>query len=148
MRDGYSSPARARPIRKAGAALFALALTAALSACASDAAKAEYYDSLTVTDPDLGAVADGSYRGVHALTPPLGVFVPNSRVEVEVSVSDHRYQDIVILTKAVSTWPHLAKMRDLIVEKQSLQIDALTGATSLTGKAYLKAISQALGGNE
>jgi uncharacterized protein with FMN-binding domain len=148
MSDEKKTLARKGGIAKLGLALFGLALTAALSACASSAAKAEYYDSLTVADPDLGVLADGSYRGAHTLTVPLGVYAANPSVEVEVSVSGHRYQDIVVLTKAVSTWPHLAKLRDLIVENQSLQVDALTGATSLTGKAYLKAVAKALGGSE
>jgi uncharacterized protein with FMN-binding domain len=123
-----------------------MALMVSMSACASKGDKEAYYNTLTVADPDLGAVADGAYRGEHALTLPLGVYVANSRVEVEVSVSDHRYREIAVLTKEVSSWPHLAKLRELILEKQSLQVDALTGATSLTGKAYLKAIANALGG--
>jgi uncharacterized protein with FMN-binding domain len=123
---------------------FLAAMMAVLAGCASNDALRSYYDSIEATDPDLVSFPDGRYRGEHALKPPMGVFVANNRVEVEVSIADHRYADIVILTKAVEGWSHLKSLRGLILERQTLQVDALTGATSLTGKAYVKAIENAL----
>jgi uncharacterized protein with FMN-binding domain len=81
---------------------------------------------------------------VLALRPPFGVYAANPRVGVAVSVADHRYADIEILTKSIAAWPHLEKLRGLILERQTLQVDAISGATSLTGKAYLLAVEDAL----
>jgi uncharacterized protein with FMN-binding domain len=126
-----------------GTAALAFAATI-LSGCATREAKYEYYASLTVNDPDLASLTDGAYKGSHSLKPPRGVYVPNSQVDVAVRIADHRYADIAILTKSVAGWPHLAKLRDLVIERQTLQVDALSGATSLTGKAYLMAIENAV----
>jgi uncharacterized protein with FMN-binding domain len=123
----------------------ALALAAPLLAgCATKAAEAEYYASLAIEDPDLGSAADGSYKGSHALRPPFGVYVANPRVDALVRIADHRYADIAITTRSAAPMPSLAKLRRLILERQTLQVDALSGATSLTGKAYLKAVESAL----
>ena len=141
MKTIFTRTNSAKAILAAGA----LALAAAgLTGCATNAEKETYYASLTVQDPDLSAIVDGSYRGSFALKPPAGIYVANSSVEVEVSVVDHLYRGITVLTKSVAGWPSLAKLRDLIRERQTLQVDGLSGATSLTGKAYLKAVENAL----
>jgi uncharacterized protein with FMN-binding domain len=103
-----------------------------------------YYQSLGVRDPDLTLFGDGRYPGEYSLSPPFGVFVAQNHVEVDVIIQDHSYEDIIVKTDSVKNMEHLKKMRQLILERQTLQIDALTGATSLTGKAYLNAIAGAL----
>ncbi len=115
-----------------------------LGGCETSKAKQEYYDSLSVEDPDLISIKDDRYSGEHSLNPPFGIFVAQKRVELRVVIADHSYKDIIVITESLKNNEYLAKMRKLILEKQTLQIDALTGATSLTGKAYLKAIESAL----
>jgi uncharacterized protein with FMN-binding domain len=114
------------------------------SGCASAMTERTYYDSLVIVDPDLSSVSDGRYTGECTLTPPWGVYVGQNHVEVEVVIAGHSYEDIIVKTESLKSHEHLQKMRGLILENQSLQIDALTGATSMTGKAYLKAIMAAL----
>jgi uncharacterized protein with FMN-binding domain len=92
----------------------------------------------------LPGIENGNYTGKYTLIPPVGVFVAQNKVEVSVTINDHTYQDISINTQSVKAMAHIGKMRDLIIEHQTLQIDALSGATSLTGKAFLKAIEHAL----
>jgi uncharacterized protein with FMN-binding domain len=115
-----------------------------LGGCATSKAKQEYYDSLSVDDPDLVSVKDDRYSGEHSLNPPFGILVAQRHVELWVVIADHSYKDIIVITESLKNNEYLAKMRKLILERQTLQIDALTGATSLTGKAYLKAIESAL----
>jgi len=86
-----------------------------LGGCTTSMTEKAYYKSLSVEDPDLSRICDGQYSGEHTLSPPFGVIVAQNHVDVEV-----------------------------IINNQTLQIDALSGTTSLTGKAYLKAIEDAL----
>ena len=96
-------------------------------------------------DPNLSLFGDGRYSGECTLCLPFGVFVAQNHVEVDVIIQDHSYGDIVsVKTESVKNLEHLKKMRKLIIERQTLQIDGLTGATSLTGRAYLNAIASAL----
>ena len=115
-----------------------------LAGCATSETADEYYERLSVTDPDLSQIADGSYSGECTLNPPFGVYVAKNHVELEVVIANHLYNNIIIKNESVKDKEHLKIMHDLIIEKQTLQIDALTGATSLTGKAYLIAIKNAL----
>jgi len=115
-----------------------------LGGCATSKVKQDYYDSLSVEDPDLVRIQNDRYSGEYNLNPPFGVIVAQKHVEVWVVIADHSYKDIIVITKNLKNNEHLAKMRKLILERQTLKIDALTGATSLTGKAYLKAIANAL----
>ena len=63
---------------------------------------------------------------------------------MDVSVVANRYEDIVVTERAVQNMQYLETLRDLILSEQSLQVDGLTGATSFTGKAYLKAVESAV----
>ncbi len=103
-----------------------------LNGCSSKS----YYDSLSVEDPNLSLFGNGKYYGEDTLNPPFGVFIAQSHVEVEVVIHDHAYEDIIVKTKTLKNFDHLKKIRQLIIDKQTLQIDGLAGATSLTGKAY------------
>jgi len=115
-----------------------------LSGCPAFMTESAYYQSLGVLDPNLSLFGDGLYSGEWTLSPPFGVFVAQNHVEVDVTIQDHSYEDIVVKTESIKNMEHLEKMRQLVIDKQTLQIDGLTGATSLTGKAYLKAIVNAL----
>jgi len=128
--------------RSVGLAVFSVVCL--LSSCTTLPAEKAYYQSLGVVDPDLARVGDGHYAGEYTLNPPPGVFVAMKQVSVDVSIRDHSYSDIVVTTEGVKNLDRLKVMRQLILDKQTLQVDALAGATSLTGRAYLKAIESAL----
>lgn len=115
-----------------------------LGGCATSETLRDYYDSLSVDDPDLSIVEDGKYSGEYTLDPPFGVYVAKNRVELKVVIANHSYKDIIVTTESLKSHDHIKKMRKLILERQTLQIDAMTGATSLTGKAYINAIVDAL----
>jgi len=115
-----------------------------LGGCATPKVKQEYYESLSVQDPDISRIEDDRYSGEYTLKPPFGVMIAQKHVELWVVIADHSYKDIIVKTETLKNNEYLANMRKLIIEKQTLQIDAITGATSLTGKAYLKAIESAL----
>jgi uncharacterized protein with FMN-binding domain len=126
------------------AAAAALA-AAALAGCASDREVRAYYDSLAVVDPDLSAKADGRYAGNFSIDPPFGIWVANTSASVEVDIEAHRYKDIrVVAPPNLKSFAHLDTLRSLILAEQTLDVDAVSGATSFTGKAYLNAIAQAL----
>lgn len=131
--------------KRSSLGLAAVAMALSVASCATEASARAYYDALVVADPDLSAKPDGIYPGQYSLQLPFGIWVANPRVEVEVSIQDHRYADVSVTgPKGVESFDHLRVLRGLILERQSLQVDALSGATSLTGKAYLKAIESAL----
>lgn len=115
-----------------------------LGGCAMVQAEKDYYESLSVADPDLARIGDGKYWGECTLHPPIGVIVAQNRVELYVVIANHAYADIVVETKTLKDNDHLKKMRRLVIENQTLQLDAMSGPTSLTGKAYLRAIADAL----
>jgi uncharacterized protein with FMN-binding domain len=112
--------------------------------CASESALREYSDSIVITDPDLSTTEDGTYRGDYRIEPPFGIWVANPHVEVDVQVANHRYEKIDILTESVRSMEEVTTLGALVIEHQSLQVDGLTAATSLTGKTFLKAIESAL----
>ena len=133
--------------RKNGTMIAAIALGAAVflsGGCASESETSAYYESIVVTEPDLSATQDGVYSGACEIDPPFGIWVAQKRVSVDVSVVANRYEDIVVTERAVQNMQYLETLRDLILSEQSLQVDGLTGATSFTGKAYLKAVESAV----
>ncbi|MCD6327500.1 FMN-binding protein [bacterium] len=86
---------------------------------------------------DLSSVADGVYRGAYKSD--------GFQWEVKVRVKDHKIFGIEILKEREGD-SHDEKARDMIgrvVVEQSLQVDAVSGATK-SSKALLKAIENAL----
>ena len=116
----------------------------------------EYLDSIKVKNPDMNTITDGVYTGTYKLDVPFGVIAVFPEVTVSVSVSNHRYTDIRIsngyfydtnendspedIRKSKYTF---LKMLDEILAKQTIEVDATTGA-SVSSKATLKAIEKAL----
>lgn len=93
------------------------------------------YKNLVVNDVELDELPDGAYEGYFK-----GGRFTNS---VEVTIKDHR---IVNIRKTGSPKPIeklYGQIYDKVVEKQSLAIDAVSGA-SITTKTSLKAIENAL----
>lgn len=97
------------------------------------------YSRLTIRDIDLADVPDGTYRGDFD-----GGRWSNS---VEVTVENNRIGDISVVKDVRFKRAGVSKELFARVEKQqSLVVDAVSGAT-VTCKAYLKSIENALEGS-
>jgi len=94
--------------------------------------------NLSISQVDFSKLKDGTYTGLHK-----GGRFSN---KVQVTVESGRVTGISIVR---DVWFHEAnttkQIINTIIEAQSLQVDAVSGAT-LTTKAYLKAVENALAG--
>jgi len=96
------------------------------------------YKSITATMPDLTLLQDGTYRGFYSLQ---GAPV---KVTLDVNVQDHKITDIKIIKHFCSPIGKKAgKIVDRVIEKQSLEVDVVSGATG-SSISILKAIETAL----
>ena len=93
------------------------------------------YNELVIRDVDLQNIADGVYEGSFK-----GGRFSNS---LEVTVRDHTIVDIKRLKSSMSQEDVRQKIYARVMEKQSLQIDTVSGAT-VTTLTTLKAIENAL----
>jgi len=99
------------------------------------------YKSLMANMPDLASIADGVYRGYYDVSStPVNA-------TVDVTVQNHRITEINIVKHMRSPVGKKAeKITDIIIERQRLDIDAISGATA-SSKAILKAVENALQNN-
>lgn len=87
---------------------------------------------------DLSKVPDGTYQGKYE----SGRFTNR----VELTVKNGKITSIAILDDVTFAKPEVREeLFDRIIDKQSLNIEAVSGATA-TSKAYLKAIENAVSG--
>ena len=94
--------------------------------------------NMEISEADISSLPDGVYRGREDY---LG-FTCNA----EVTVRGHRIEDVKLSEDRTDAWVEKAKgVGAEVVKKQSLKVDAVTGAT-ITSKAMLKAIEKALKG--
>lgn len=89
--------------------------------------------------PDLSYLSDGNYTGEYSLLPV--------HVKVQVSVSEHQITDIAILEHDNGLGSAAESITFDVIEQQSLDIDAVSGAT-VSSKCILKAIENALEGEK
>lgn len=90
---------------------------------------------LPVSMPRLSDLPDGNYAGEYAKGPV--------RVEVEVVVRQHKIIDILIVRHDNGLGSAAEKITDDVIKEQSLEVDAVSGAT-VSSKCILKAIENAL----
>jgi len=110
-----------------------LLLFSLLIICCSTADK-----NVTAQLPDLANFKDGVYRGTYDLSGTPVV------VTLDVSVHDNKIIDVKIIKHICSPIGKKAEViTEQVVKKQSLEIDAISGATG-SSKAILKAIETAL----
>lgn len=96
----------------------------------------EETNQLVIGDMHVDTIADGIYTGEYN-----GFRWSNS---VEVTVEQHRITDIKLLKKQVFAKDEtMNTLIDSVKEKQSLQVDVVTGA-SIDSKALLRSIENAL----
>lgn len=84
---------------------------------------------------DLAQVPDGTYSGAHSVFPVS--------VQVNVTVLEHRITDIQLVKHQNGQGGAAEVIPDQVIRAQSLQVDAITGATA-SSKVILKAIDNAL----
>jgi uncharacterized protein with FMN-binding domain len=88
---------------------------------------------------DFGRLNDGTYIGVYE-----GGMYKWRENEVRVTVSSGKVSSIVVLRHKENRKPEFTdELFRRVIEAQSLQVDAISGAT-LTSKAYLKGVENAL----
>ena len=92
-------------------------------------------ETLIVEDVDLGAVRDGRYEGTQRNLPVTA--------KVRVSVEGGRITDIELLRHFHGPDHGADAILERVMASQSLQVDAVTGAT-YSSKVVLKAIESAL----
>ena len=96
------------------------------------------YKNLVAEMPDLAPIADGVYRGNYDLS---GVPVA---VTLDVIMQDKKIIKIEIVEHSSSPIGKKAeRIIDTIIEMQSLDVDAISGATA-SSKVILKAVENAL----
>lgn len=95
--------------------------------------------NLPISDLDLRNLKDGTYIGDYE-----GGMYKWRANEVQVTVSSGKVSDIKILKHKENQSPEFTgKLYDRVIKSQSLQVDTISGAT-LTSKAYLKSVENAL----
>lgn len=97
----------------------------------------ERVDSLVINDVDVSQISDGRYTGSYDLKIVAA--------EVAVNVKDGRIESVEIIEHINGRGKVAETVTDAVVKKQSLAVDAVSGATA-SSKALLKAIENALTG--
>lgn len=112
-------------------------LTAATAACVCFALVAVFLrpQPLDIGTVDLSTISDGSYIGVCQNKILFAV--------VKVEVQDHEITGIEVLEHKASYLEQAEQIAGTVCSKQSLEVDAITGAT-LTSDTVLKAVKNAL----
>lgn len=89
-----------------------------------------------ITNVNLSAINDGTYSGKYNYG--------RWSNQINVTVRDHKITNIDIIKDVIFPKDNVAKqLFDNVMGKQSTQVDAISGAT-ITCKAYLKSIENAL----
>jgi uncharacterized protein with FMN-binding domain len=92
-------------------------------------------DAITINNPDLTTVADGTYRGNSKVGPV--------RVALDVTIQNRAISSIQIIEHFNGRGKKAETIVPRIVEAQSLDVDVVSGATG-SSKAILKAVENAL----
>lgn len=90
---------------------------------------------LDVMDVDLMLISDGTYTGEYSAVPVSA--------RVSVTIKEHRIESIELLEHNHGQGDGAEVIPSIVVEKQTLQIDSVSGAT-YSSKVILKAIENAL----
>lgn len=92
-------------------------------------------NSITVSNLNMANITDGIYVGKYSITPVY--------VEVEVTVTEHKITNIKIIEHENGLGGKAEKIVDDVISRQSLEVDAVSGAT-VSSKCIIKAIENAL----
>ena len=93
-------------------------------------------ENLAINLVDLTAIEDGTYAGVYQ--------AGRWSNEVAVSVADHQIANIAVVKTVTIDDPEMTStIINNVIKNQSTTVDTVSGAT-VTSKAYLKSIENAL----
>ena len=93
-------------------------------------------ENLAINPVDLTAIEDGTYAGVYQ--------AGRWSNEVAVSVADHQIANIAVVKTVTIDDPEMTStIINNVIKNQSTTVEAVSGAT-VTSKAYLKSIENAL----
>ena len=92
-------------------------------------------NSITVSNLNMANITDGIYVGKYSITPVY--------VEVEASVTEHKITNIKIIEHENGLGGKAEKIIDDVISRQSLEVDAVSGAT-VSSKCIIKTIEKAL----
>lgn len=96
--------------------------------------------ALELNQINLAQIDDGKYVGTYETTRWTN--------SVEVTVKDHKITDVIIVKDVMIALEGLSdRLFKKVMDKQSIEVDIETGST-ITSKAYLKAIENAIGGTK
>ncbi|MGL6200725.1 MAG: FMN-binding protein [Lachnospiraceae bacterium] len=90
---------------------------------------------INIQTTDAAGVSDGTYTGSYE--------IESVKVSVQVTVADEKITDITILEHQNGLGGKAESIIDQVIENQSLEVDAVSGATA-SSKTILKAIENAL----
>ena len=115
-------------IKSAGFILLSCVVLLLVSACVD-------LDKITITNPDLSKIQNGTYQGNSTVGPV--------KVILDVTVVNGTISSIEIVKHRNGRGKSAEAIVPRIIEKQSLEVDVITGATA-SSKAILKAAEDAL----
>lgn len=92
-------------------------------------------NSIAVSNLNMANITDGIYVGKYSITPVY--------VEVEASVTEHKITNIKIIEHENGLGGKAEKIVDDVISRQSLEVDAVSGAT-VSSKCIIKTIENAL----
>ena len=121
-------------------AIFAfIALAATIAAIQFNSVKAnlDKLDEMVISDVDLSNAEDGIYEGSYKSFPVTA--------RVKVTINDHKITAIDLVEHITGQGHGAEVLPARVVEKQTLQLDSISGAT-YSSKVILKAIETALKG--
>lgn len=123
------------PILKTAAILLLLLVLAAGAAMAYMAKELAPLEQAVIPEADLSVVQDGVFEGSYKAGPV--------QVVLDVTVKDHQITKIDLIKHVNGQGRPAEAILDQVIDAQSLQVDAVTGAT-YSSKAILLAIQDAL----
>lgn len=91
--------------------------------------------NLSIITPNMAEISDGEYIGEYSITPVY--------VKVNVTVKNHEIINIEILQHDNGLGSPAENITDDIIDTQSLEVDAVSGAT-VSSNCILKAIENAI----
>lgn len=96
----------------------------------------EEVSKISINDIDISTLNDGTYSGEYFVNESVGAIV-------KVTVKDNKITDIDFIEHKHGKGKKAEAITDIVIEKQSLNVDAISGATG-SSTVILKAIDNAL----
>lgn len=124
-----------RKIKKIGFVMCSIILIVIIGYNVANVILLNNVNNILVNTPDLSNVSDGTYFGEYTIGPV--------HVEIEVAVENHKIINVNILEHDNGLGSSAESIPNQIVERQTLEIDAVSGAT-VSSKCILKAVEDAI----